>query len=386
MIPNTFLNRFKIILVNFTMFYLFGGLAFMGLIPVSMDRRNNQYELSLITSLYSFCSGCVSNSLYLWHIIILFTDPHLKNLYPGVGVTTATLLYLCSFLLMTSFYGLGFVNRAQLKDYYNRTKDLYNVGFSSFYGGHFGKVQKSLKDMDSLEEIDNVYMRLFTKVVVVNSLILLSIGIMAIRAEIVTGVSAYHFALFHAIPYIVKSLCSSFLYLHGCGTDFMFFKMKLKLLTLREELKVLTEGSNSIYEKMSKFCHLSDVIDHLGVCFDNINGLAINLTSLFKVQIVLVLAHSIILTIHELFTQYQAISRSMRGLQAFDPLLLLFSIAYIILVVIEVFLIVNVTDAIHSGSLRIGKTLQSLLYFEDIDVRLKQSVRNSRGVVFYNGN
>lgn len=376
MIRKTFANRCYLVVINLTIFYLFGCLRLLGLVVVARDGKTGVFSNSQPNSVYAFLFGIFLTGVFTWHIIALFGDPNLSHLYSGVGNITATILAMCSLSLVAAFYTLGFWNRGELLNFYNHTTAIYR-GFTLFYDGKFASTVMIAEHVDSEEELSHVYKRVFNKVILVNSVCLTCIIGMAMRAQDVCGVNAIHLAGFHLIPYLFKSLTSSMMYLGICRTSFLFRKLNMKLLGIRDGLRELTsaERRKTQFEKMSQFCRVSDQIDELGVCFENVNGTAIQMTNMYKYHLILVLSYSIIVALHELFIQYQAVSRSMRGDHQLDLRLLLFSVSYIIFNIVELFLVVNITDSCHAGSLRVGKTLQSLLYFDNIDVRLKQSVR-----------
>lgn len=128
---------------------------------------------------------------------------------------------------------------------------------------------------------------------------------------------------------------------------------------------------------MSKFCEISDLIDNLSLCYQLIIDFGQVIQELFRVQIVLVLTYSVISTLHEMFSMYQMMSGSAIQNTPLDQRLVIYNIAYIILNIAEIMLVVNISEIMFMGSLRVGKNVQSLMYVKEMDERLRQSVRKS---------
>lgn len=325
-------------------------------------------------SLHTIFCGLSLLTLYIWTDSYLFTDGK-QLIYSGAGSVTATALFLCSLVLITTFYTMTFVNRHELAEFYNSLRNAYQ-DYTTFYTGRFRTVALTLDDLDSEKELHFVFLRLFFKAVLINGLnIGCSLGV-AVRLNVVAGVNIYHFSCLLIVPYMVKSVTSSFLYLGSARISFLFYKIHKRLMALRDELHEFTTSKThkSAYEKMSKFCELSDEVDKLSRCFERINGSGKEITSFYKFQIILVLSYSVINTLHEMFTQYQIISSAVHDKDPLDVPLLLYSIFYTTLNIIEILLVVSITDSCHIGSARMGKTVQSLMFYHEMDNRLKQSV------------
>lgn len=373
MLPRTFRNRCYLVIVNITMFYLFNALTIVGLLPIKRSKRKGIVNVRWVT-IYSIVCCCLVTGLYLWVILSLIQDPNINSFFSGVGRITFSLLYFFSLTLIATFYIIAIRNRFRLQRFYDSTLKSY-PRYAPFYTGKFGPGVLTFEHVESEEELVFVYFRLFIKVVLIHFLVIFCILGVSERGSSVGGVSYFKFLGFFLLPYIVKSLTSSFMYLGGARSSFLLYKLSIKLKELRNELRELTRSKKSHYEKMSKYCEISDLIDELAMCYETINDTANELLSMNKFQIGMVLMFSVINTLHGMFSQYQVISYSISRILPLDIQLFAFNVLFIFFNILEILMVVNITDSCHMNSIRVGKTIQSLTYFVDLDIRLRRSVR-----------
>lgn len=374
MLPNTLRNRCFLALFNFITHYLFASLALLGLLPLVASKKRNRLATTNLMTIYSIFCSILFTGLYVWVIVSLMKDPQVNMIFSGVGRITWTILQLCSLLLVSSFYVLGLLNRGRMRDFYNNMLSRYK-GFHHFYSGnHFGMTPLSCDNVDSDEEVSLVYMRIMRVFWVHGSVVLCMIGV---SQRVASGgdVSLIKFLSFLLIPYFVKSLTSTFLYISGARCSFMFYKLDLKLRETREELRKLAKANKRPFEKMSRFCEISDLVDELARCYGNINETGNELMKMYSVQMGLILTFSVVIMLHGLFTQFQIIAKGLNYGLPLDLWLVGFNILFMLLTILEILLVVHINVCCHTGSVRVGKTIQTLLYFEDLDIRLQHSVR-----------
>lgn len=375
MIRKTLRNRIYLVFMNITVIYLFSLLFIVGLTPVS-GGNNRGFTTTRRMSLYCLTCGCCALVFYIWQVVLVTTHPNSMIFYSGAGRVTLTAMIICAAVLIFTFYSVAFLNRFKLCKLFNHSTAIYR-SFDLFYSGNFGKMPLSYDSVDSEDELSFVYLRLFNKVFLVNLLIVSSILGISFRAQALADFNPLNCACFFLIPYMVKSLTSSFLYLGALRPSFLFHKMNLKLLEIRKELQETTKTNKTHFERMSKFCEISDLIDNLSLCYQLIIDFGQVIQELFRVQIVLVLTYSVISTLHEMFSMYQMMSGSAIQNTPLDQRLVIYNIAYIILNIAEIMLVVNISEIMFMGSLRVGKNVQSLMYVKEMDERLRQSVRKS---------
>lgn len=376
MLQKTLGNRIILVLVNCALLYLFSTMTIIGLLPFFIDRARQRIRNHHLATSYSLFCGCLFTGLYTWVIVSQVVNQHVQFFYAGAGRVTWIILCLCSLLVIASFYSINLINRFRLCRFYNQTMENYQK-FTAFYTGsiRFGVI--GFQNIEGEDELYQVYMRVFFKTGLVHGLVLLSIYGISVRASIVGGVDTINMATFYAMPYIIKSVTSSYLYLGAIRANFLFRKLDGKLKEIRSEMRDLTRSKKSRYEKMSRFCEMSDLIDQLSLCYEKISQTSKEQIAQYKLQICLVLLFSVINTLHGMFSQFLVIARAMSGDLTFDIQLFCYNLSFIFLNVLEILMLVNVTGACHRGSVRVGKTVQGMMYFEDLDSRLKQSVSGS---------
>lgn len=375
MLAKTVRNRFYLVLVNITITYLSHATFFLGLLPIWPI---NDFEAVINTRLLSaYCSlwALLIPGLFLCVTFSVAHDEHINSFFAGVGKITWNLLNLCSLVLIIAFYLIAFLNRFRLRDFYNKIIGKYKT-YRGFYGGTFRLGYLSFEHVEGEDELSFVYLRSFVKVILVHSLVILSIIGVSERGWTLGGVAFLKFFGFFFIPYYLSSLTTSILYLSGARSSFMYHKLDIKLQEILEDLRQLTRSDKSQFERMSRYCEMSDQLDNLAECYESVNETTTELIGLYKIQMLLVLMYNIIDTLHGMFTQYQVLAIAMELSIAPDPMLVCFNILFIFLTIVEILLVVNITDSCHRGSIRVGKTIQKLAYFEDLDIRLQQSVRD----------
>lgn len=373
MLAKTFRNRCLLFIANATVVYLFYSLTLLGLLPFVKPKDK---KLGLATSpamtFYCLFCGCLMTSLYTWIIVSLLSEA--QEFYSGAGNITFTILYLSSAFLIITFYVIAFLNRFKMRDYYNITIERYGK-FTSFYATQLTTDLLSYEHIDGDAEFNFVYKKMFIKAVLVHNLVIYCVAEMSKRGHSIGHMNRYQFLGFFLLPHLVKSLTSSFLYMSGARLSYMYLKLDNKLRELRDELGDLTVATmKSRYEKMSRFCEISDLVDNLCKCYDYINETAVELIDLYSVQMWLVLTFSVINTLHGLFSQYQVVADAITNGKVLDTHFLIFNCLFVTFNLAEIMMVVNITDICHRGSAKIGKTIQSLIYFGDLDIRLRQSV------------
>ena len=130
---------------------------------------------------------------------------------------------------------------------------------------------------------------------------------------------------------------------------------------------------------MTRHCEISDLIDDLARCYESLNDSINEQMDLHKFQMVVTLLFYVVNILHRMFLQYMLISQAAKASVPYDAETILITVSHITIGVLELILMVDVTDSCHNGSLRVGKTVQRLIYHRDLDIRLRQSVRVTQG-------
>ena len=295
MLPRTKQNLLKLLLVNFSKHYLFKGMVLLGLMPLFQNRHGEIVNNRYLTG-YSILVGFLFSGLYVFSIYDLLSEPSVHSFYVGVPRVTLTIQCLVSLCSIFLFYSIALLNRREFSQFYNRMVAKYKT-YGSFYKGRFVVSTITCADVDSEEEMDSVYLPIFVKTIVVHFLTLFFIGAVSYRNWLSGKVPVYKYLAFFGLPYVVQSLTTSFLYLSAMGTSFKYRKMNDKLLEVRKQLRTLTQSKGSAFERMTRCCEVSDLIDELAQGYQSVNGTANELIQLYKFQMVFCLLFSLINTL-----------------------------------------------------------------------------------------
>lgn len=373
MLPRTKENLLKLCLVNFSKHYLYKGMVLLGLMPLFQNRQGVIVNNRFLTA-YSILVACLFSGIYVFSIYDLQTEPSVQNFYVGVPRVTLTIQCLVSLCSIATFYSIAIWQRREFAQFYNRMVAKYQT-YGCFYQGRFVVSTITSADVDSENEMDSVYLPIFMKTIVVHFLTLGFIGAVSYRNWLSGKVPVYKYLSFFGLPYLVQSLTTSFLYLSATRTSFKYQKMNDKILQVRQQLRTLTQSKGSAFERMTRCCEISDLIDELAQCYQSVNETANELLQLYKSQMVCCLLYSLIHTLHRLFVLYLAVYITMINGTQFDGPLLAVNLTHVLLGIVELVLVINATELCHWGSVKVGRTVQSLIHFEHLDIRLRQSVR-----------
>lgn len=370
MFPLTYRNRVLLMVANFTKATLFSGLFLFGLLPISV--RNGRIVNTLLVTSYSVSVGLLFTAMFVYSLVTIVSDRSITSFYGTESMVTFALQGSFSVLIIGSFYSIAILNRFRLAAFYNRLKGDY-ASYQSFYKASFAIRTLSPENVDGEEELRCVYVRLFFKVIVVPLLAsLCNLGVASLNHR-KRNTPLLEYGSYLLMPYLVQTLTSSFMFFSAVRTSFLYRRMEEKLRSLGRELTHLSQKSP--FERMTRCCEISDLVDDLARCYGSINDTMNDLIGLHRFQIVVTLVFLVINILHRMFLQYMVAGQAVKGTVPFDFPMLIVTVSNITLGIVELLLIVDVTDSCHSGSVRVGKTVQEMVYFRDLDIRLKQSVR-----------
>lgn len=372
MLPRTLANRLCLALVNFTKGFLFAGLLVLGLLPIRRGR--GVVTCSSFVTGYSVVAGLTYAGVYLANLYAFFTDEHLVSFFNNVSRVTMVLQALCSVLIICFFYAVAISYRFRFASYYTRLVGKYST-YRVFYGANFSVGRLTEQNVDGEEELYGVFMRIFAKTLVVPSLVVVCCLGVSLRNIAQAQLSVWQYMALLLMPYLVQSLTTSFLFYSGTRTAFLYKRMEEKLTAIQKELGQLSGPKVTSFEKMRRCCELSDLLDALARCYETLNESFRDLIDLHRFQILVTFLYSMVNAVHRLFVQYMVIYISIDNPALLDAILLAMNFSNITLGIVELLFLVHVTDSCHRGSLRLGQRVQRLLYYQDMDIRLQQSVR-----------
>lgn len=370
----TFGNRFSLFLANVSLLYMFAALKFFGLINFHVGFDLN-FKKNTASFVYSILAGCTAIFMYAFSVFKLIRDPRIEFFFSGAGRVTATMSYICSFILITVFYVMVTLNQDRILSYLDRLKDAYN-SFTLFYNGSYGLDGLKVWNEDKYQELTMVHWQLFVKVLIINSMVLGSLLVMSYRTHKILDVNFYYLGFFFLYPYIIQSLASSFFFLGCRKVYFLYFKINCKLESIGKEVERIYKVERTQFEKMTQFCAISDQVDELSRCINVLNLMFRDLYSIYKVQLLCVLLYSVVNTLHETYFLYLVISYHIRGISPYDVQTSVATVCYICLNVLEILFIVNTLEKSMLEYRRLAKNAHKILFLQDgLDTRLKQSVR-----------
>ena len=372
MLPRTLTNRLCLALVNFTKGFLFAGLAVLGLLPIRRGRGT--VECTGFVTGYSIVAGLTYAGFYMQNLYAFLTDEHLVSFFNNVSRVTMVLQALCSVLIICFFYAIAISYRFRFASYYSRLVDKYST-YRVFYGANFSVGRLTEEDVDGEEELYGVFMRIFAKTLVVPSLVFVCCCGVSLRNIAQAQLSVWQYLGLLLMPYLVQSLTTSFLFYSGVRTAFLYKRMEQRLTTIQRELGQLSRPRVTPYERMRRCCELSDLLDDLARCYETLNDSFKDLIDLHRFQILVTFLYTMANSVHRLFVQYMVVYMSIDNTALLDPILLAMNFSNIALGIVELLFLVHVTDSCHTGSIKVGRRVQRLIYYQKMDIRLQQSVR-----------
>lgn len=358
----------------FVMQYFYAMLRIFGLAICTLNPKTNRLENGELATIYSILVGIGATIYFTFSTWKILNSKNIEIYFTGAAQMTGVFSFLVGIIVIFVFYYVQFVQRDVVLKYYNGVIEAFPT-FSLFYGGDLVIVKLQYSYMESFEEVYDVYIPIFIKCVVNNSLNLICIFCMTWLNYTRYEFDYRHMFMFLGYPYMIQSIMSSFLYLGAIKIYYLLKKLNQKLEDILEEISELIDSNRSNYDKMTKFCLFSDQLDELGICVQRITRFAHDLCHLYQYQMLLILLYIIVNVLHNMIFQYSFFASYSKGNISYDPFISFNSFMVLVLNIVEIMWVIRTTDRVVRQHKRVAKTVHKILNFEaHFDIRLRQSV------------
>lgn len=371
----SFVLEWKILMAKATITYLLVLMKVLGLLNFSLDFKRWKAKACLPSLIYSLTVALAGLTFYLYCNLLFHSNPALEYFFWGVTYYTVSMTNFLATVLVIAFYAVQLWNRQATIAYLNRVQLDYAT-FGLFYDSNLAFLRGDQYNERLMEEIDNVYVPIFQKVVLLNAAIVILLVLIAYFISLRFDFPAGHLIFYLAYPYYVQSVTSSFLHFGATKVSFMYKLINKKFQLMHDALKTtILDPKASHHDRMKLSCRFSDEIDEITRNVEKVYWIGVDLSTLYRVHMVFILSYMVFNSLYQLFFQYTGISYFVQGLCSYEWRAPVCSISMVFLAVLEILLVINTIENAVKGSRRVAKNVHRMLCSQQhFDERLKQSV------------
>lgn len=372
------LSRFRIYSGRFSLIFVFAQMNLFGQFSYKVDYKAHRAFKSPYKLAYCVLAGITAVFMYLAVLDHLLSNTTLVGYYDGVSYYAIIVCDLSCLSLISTFYGFQVVKRQHLIDIFNDLDVAYKT-FGLFYSVE--KLNFNVRDLEipeNMREINHVYRPLFWKGVVCHLTILLCLLDMSYLVALnYPNANLVMFQFYFCFPYTFQTATSSYMMLGLRKLSFLFSEMQRKLREIHEEVRDLTENREvSQFQKMKRFCELSDQVDSMALSFERITGLGMTFSDCYQVHFFLILIFNVANSLTMLFLLYMGVAHHVNGIRPIDFRITIAACLFIVLDLTEILFLVNSVEMAENMSNKVLKEVHLVNYWQKgFDCQLKRSVR-----------